>query len=100
MVKQNKSVPDISKLHNNSSSSILQKLMLWAVIPLLFAFAVLLIIAKFADINVVDKAKELTENLPFLNESKEELADAETVDLGEHVVNLQAEIQEKEAQLY
>ena len=69
--------------------------MLWAVIPLLFALAVLLIIAKFADINVVDKAKELTKNIPFLNGSEEELAGTETVDLGDRVVNCKLKFKKK-----
>ena len=63
--------------------------------------AVVLIIAKFADVNVFDKAKELTGNLAFrqLKRKKKNLMLDDLV-LEERVVTMQAEIQEKEAQLF
>ena len=69
-------------------------------IPLLFTTALVLIIAKFADVNVFDKAKELTGNLPFVTEKKEEDPVMGDLVLEERVVTMQAEIQEKEAQLF
>ena len=46
--------------------------MLYVLIPLLAVSAVFLIIAKFTDVNVFDKAKEITAKLPFVDEQKEE----------------------------
>ena len=59
----------------------------------------LLVIAKFTDVNVFDKAKELTAKLPFVEEQKEEDVGQDDLILEERVISLQAEIQEKEAQL-
>lgn len=91
MVKQTKK--------KEKSRSFFQTLLVLVIIPLLFATAVFLIIAKVADINVFDKAKELAVDLPFIG-AKEEGNGAEDLNLEERVVTLQAEIQEKEAQLF
>ena len=69
-------------------------------IPLLFASAVLLIIAKITDVNIFDKTKELTENLPFVSETKVENEKENDPELEEHVVSLQAKIKEKEAEVF
>ena len=82
------------------STGIFQILMLWVFIPLLFISAVLLILAKFTDVNVFDKAKELTGKLPFVSEKVEEDAGTDTLVLEERVVSLQAEIKEKETELF
>lgn len=85
------------------SPGLFQKLLLWVVIPLLFASALLLIIAKFADINVFDKAKEITSEIPFIGEPKEADLDEKGADdsvLEDRVVSLQAEIKEKEAEVF
>jgi len=74
--------------------------LLWVLIPLLFTTALVLIIAKFADVNIFDKAKELSGNLPFITEKKEEDLVMDDLVLEERVVTMQAEIQEKEAQLF
>ena len=91
MVKQTKK--------KEKSRSFFQTLLVLVIIPLLFATAVFLIIAKVADINVFDKAKELAVELPFIG-AKEEGNGAKDLNLEERVVTLQAEIQEKEAQLF
>ena len=91
MVKQTKK--------KEKSRSFFQTLLVLVIIPLLFATAVFLIIAKVADINVFDKAKELAVELPFIG-PKEEGNGAKDLNLEERVVTLQAEIQEKEAQLF
>lgn len=69
-------------------------------IPLLFASAVVLVIAKFADVNVFDKAKEWSESIPFTGDKEKQDDDAESLVAGEQVVTLQAEIKDKEAQLF
>lgn len=85
------------------SPGLFQKLLLWVLIPLLFASALLLIIAKFADVNVFDKAQELVSDIPFIGEPKENDLDEQGSDdavLEERVVGLQAEIKEKEAEVF
>ncbi|CAM3077901.1 hypothetical protein FITA111629_02305 [Filibacter tadaridae] len=100
MAKKNKQAKELAKIKKENSPKVVQIIMLWVLIPLLFLAAVLLIIAKFADINVFDEAKELTKKLPFTSEKKEEGDGADNLVLEDSVVTLQAEIQEKEAQLF
>ncbi|MEK5039548.1 MotE family protein [Sporosarcina sp. FSL K6-3457] len=101
-MKKTKESNTVSEVKKEKSTGIFQILLLWIFIPLLFASAVLLILAKFADINVFDKAKEWTEKLPFVSEKNEEEADDGAIDLvlEERLVTLQAEIKEKEAELF
>lgn len=100
MVKKTKEIKTVSLGKKEKSTGMFQILLLWVFIPLLFTTAVLLILAKFADINVFDKAKEWTGNLPFISEKNEEDAGAGNLVLEERVVSLQAEIKEKETELF
>lgn len=100
MVKKTKQTGHASKLEKEGKSGAFQKLLLWVLIPLLFITALVLIIATFANVNVFDKAKELSGNLPFITEKKEEDPVEADLVLEERVVTMQAEIQEKEAQLF
>lgn len=101
MARQKKESKELPVEKKGKSISTFQKLLLWVLIPILFASAVLLIIAKFADINVFDKAKEISADLPFIGEPKEKDIEAqdETI-LEERVVTLQAQIKEKEAEVF
>lgn len=99
MVKQTKQSTEVTSQKKEKSRGIFQTILLLVIIPLLFATAVFLIIAQVAGINVFDKAKEWSGNLPFVNEQREEPGEGDPV-LEERVVSLQAEIQEKEAQLF
>lgn len=96
MVKKTK----VTEKKEEKSSGVFQKLLLWVLIPLLFIIALVLIIAKFADVNVFDKAKEMTANLPFIGEPEDGSSSSDGVVLEERVVTLQAELKEKEAQLF
>ncbi|WP_243458181.1 MotE family protein [Sporosarcina sp. Te-1] len=98
-MKQTKQKSGEVAVSEKKSTGIFQLLLLWVLIPLLFASAVLLIIAKVADVNVFDKAREVTQSIPFLkkDESKEQAQN--DIVLEERVVSLQAEIQNKEAEL-
>lgn len=100
MVKKAKQTEQITNVEQEGKSGTFQKLLLWVLIPLLFTTAIVLIIAKFADVNVFDKAKELSGNLPFITEKKVEDPVMGDLILEERVVTMQAEIQEKEAQLF
>ncbi len=84
----------------NKDTSLFQKLLVWTLIPLLFTTMVLLIIAYVTDVNVFDKAKELTQSLPFTDEKQADDESGDDSIIEERVVDLQAEIQEKEAQLF
>lgn len=77
-----------------------KKVLMVVLIPLLFASAVLLIIAKITDVNIFDKTKELSANLPFVSEPKVKEEKGNDPALEERVVTLQAEIKEKEAEAH
>lgn len=99
MVKHTKKSMEGTAKEKVASRGIFQTILLLVIIPLLFATAVFLIIAQVADINVFDKAKEWSSNLPISSKKSEGPGDEDLV-LEERVVTLQAEIQEKEAQLF
>lgn len=99
MSKRNEKTIEAANQKENKSSGFFQKLLLWVVIPLLFASALLLIIAKFADLNVFDKMNELTNKLPFIGEKHDEDDSFDQLVLEDRVVALQAEIQDKEVQV-
>lgn len=100
MAKKNKQTKEIIKAEKEGKGGAFQILLLWIIIPLLFTTALVLILAKFADVNVFDEAKKWTSNLPFTSEKKEEDPGVGNLVLEERVVTMQAEIQEKEAQLF
>lgn len=86
-------------VEKKKGTRLFQEVLLWTLIPLLFTTMVLLIIAYVADVNVFDKAKEWTESLPFGEKKQDEEIGDDTI-IAERVVDLQAEIQEKEAQVF
>ena len=58
-------------------------------ITLMFTTAVLLVIAKFNDVNVFDKAKEVTSSLPFVGDTEQKkLTGIDEGILEDRVVNL------------
>ncbi|MGM9948627.1 MAG: MotE family protein [Lysinibacillus sp.] len=74
-----------------------QKLFFWFLIPLVFTLAVFLIIATFTNTNVFEMVDGMKEKVPFLSSEDEAV---ENTSLNEDkVVTLQAEIQEKEAEI-
>ncbi len=99
-MEKTKQTQQASMMEKEEKSGAFQKLLLWVLIPLLFTTALVLIFAKFADVNIFDKAKELSGNLPFITEKKEEDPIAGDLVLEERIVTMQAEIQEREAQLF
>ena len=74
-----------------------QKLFFWFLIPIVFAVAVFLIIAQFTNTNVFQVADSVKDKIPFIS-SKEEIVENTSLN-EEKVVSLQAEIQEKEAEI-
>lgn len=74
-----------------------QKLFFWFLIPLVFTLAVFLIIATFTNTNVFEMVDGVKEKVPFLSSEDEVVENASLNE--EKVVTLQAEIQEKEAEI-
>lgn len=98
--KKKKEVKDSVEVSEKKSIGFFQILLAWIIIPLMFTTAVVLIIAKVADVNVFDQAKEWTAKVPFLEQkAPDEKVEGDLI-LEERVISLQAEIQEKEAQLF
>ncbi|MCM3742834.1 hypothetical protein M3193_01650 [Sporosarcina luteola] len=100
MARNSKLQTDENIVEKKKGARLFQEVLLWTLIPLLFTTMVLLIIAYVADVNVFDKAKELTQSLPFTKEKQVDDQKGSDMIIEERVVELQAEIQEKEAQLY
>ena len=73
-----------------------QKLFFWFLIPVVFTVAVVLIIAQFTNTNVFQLADSVKDKIPFI--SSEEVIEDTAVN-AEKVVSVQAEIQEKEAEI-
>lgn len=99
MVKQKKETKPSIEMKKKSSGTF-GKIIMVILITLMFATAVLLVIAKFNDVNVFDKAKEITQSLPIIGSSEEKDKDIDDGILEERVVTLQAEIKEKEAEVH
>lgn len=96
--KKNKA-PD-SYHEERKAGSFFQMLLAWFVIPLVFAIAVLLIIAKVADVNVLDKAKEWTSSVPVLEQKKQDSSTQKDKKiLEERVIAMKEEMKQKEQQL-
>lgn len=76
------------------------KIILWVFVPLLFITAAVLIVAKFADVNVFDKTKEWASEIPFIGESSSDGMKQDNAILEERVISLQAEVKEKEAEMF
>ncbi|ARD49298.1 MotE family protein [Sporosarcina sp. P33] len=100
MAKSKKQKETELMTESKKSIGFLQIVLAWIIIPLMFTAAVVLIIAKVADVNVFDQAKEWTSKVPFLEKkAPDEKVEGDLI-LEERVISLQAEIQEKEAQLF
>jgi len=96
MAKRNKSTMKLDEVNGESKQNGKIKVFLYLfIIPFLFALALLLIVTQIADINVFEKAKELTQ----WNREEALTNEDQNTKLEEKVVNLQAEIQEKEAEI-
>ena len=79
------------------SPGFFQKLFFWFLIPLMFALAVFLIIATFTNTNVFEMVDGVKEKVPFFS-SEDEVVENTALN-EEKVVTLEAEIQEKEAEI-
>ncbi|MFP3916188.1 hypothetical protein U5N28_00150 [Lysinibacillus telephonicus] len=83
----------IDQIEEEKSPGIFQKLFYLVLIPLLFVIAVLLVIATVTDFNVFEKASKLT------GFSSEESAEESSVDYNKKIVELEAQVKEKEAEI-
>jgi flagellar protein FlbB len=87
-------------VEKKKGTRLFQEVLLWTLIPLLFTTMVLLIIAYVADVNVLDKMKQVTQSLTRTDDKQSNDENENDLIIEERVVDLQAEIQEKEAQLF
>ena len=99
MAKTNKKNTGTAAEVAPDKTSKVQVLFYGVLIPLLFTFTVLLIFAQIMNVNVFEKASQLTENLPYKTETEQEGESAVDLRLEERVVSLQAQIEEKEAEI-
>lgn len=98
VAKQSKKHVENHSGNKSKTLGIFQGLLIWVLIPLLFVTMVLLIIANVADVNIFDKAKQLTEELPLVGKKAEKEQDS-VLTSDEEFISLNAEIKDKEAQL-
>ncbi|WP_042471921.1 MotE family protein [Bacillus ndiopicus] len=75
-----------------------QKFFMLFIIPLLFTVTIVLIVAYFTNTNVFQFADSMKEKIPFLDTKKEEVIENTSI-TEQKIVTLQAELQEKEAQI-
>lgn len=95
MAKRKISNTSTKKMDDAQSVSKSKMFLYWFLIPFLFALALLLIVAQIANINVFEKAKELTS----VGQPEIVTEDDLSGRLGDKVVSLQAEIKQKEAEI-
>ncbi len=81
------------------SYSKLQWFIVVIIIPSIFALAVALIVATVAGVNVIDKAKEYSNKLPFLTSDEERKEGKQTEDLEGKLIELRAEVKVREESL-
>ena len=76
-------------------SGFFQNFFYWFLIPIVFCIAVLLIITMFTEKNVF----EYLEELPFISSTEDQQLIASSGETNQKIVTLQAELQEKEAEV-
>lgn len=89
--KNNKKNEEI--LEEGKSPGIFQKLFYLVLIPLMFVIAILLVVATITNTNVFEKASEI---LPFVSQKDDSNASENN---SQKIVELQAQIKEKEAEI-
>lgn len=95
--KEVEAVETIEAEETGKKLGFFQMLFYWFVIPVAFTLAIVLIIAQFTNTNVFQIVDDAVEKLPFVD-SEKEIIESSTLNQ-EKVVELQAQIQEKEAQV-
>lgn len=99
-VKQKKNKTTDSFNQERKAGGFFQMLLAWFVIPLIFAIAVLLIIAKVADVDVVERAKQWTSSIPAVEQKKESISNEKDEKiLAERITVMKEELKQKEQQL-
>lgn len=89
----------VQKQTKEKAPSLFQRFIFWFFIPLLFAIFLALLIASLKGVNVFEKAKEISGNIPIiaeLNNGKEKASMSEYED---QINSLDVEIQEKNVQI-
>ncbi len=84
--------------NSEKGPGLFQKLFFWVLIPLLFTFTIFLIVAQFTNMNVFQFADGLKDKIPFLQSEEAEVAEDSPLN-EQKIVTLQAQLQEKEAEI-
>lgn len=92
-----KNVENIEVEVEQKSPGFFKKMFYLFIIPLMFTIAIFLIVAQFTNTNVFQMTKFVTDSIPFIS-SEEEVIENSSLN-EEKVVQLQAEIQEKEVEI-
>lgn len=95
--KEVEAVETIEAEETGKKLGFFQMLFYWFVIPVAFTLAIVLIIAQFTNTNVFQIVDDAVAKLPFVD-SEKEIIESSTLNQ-EKVVELQAQIQDKEAQV-
>jgi flagellar motility protein MotE (MotC chaperone) len=85
--------------NDKEKTSRLQWFLYVMLIPVLFTIMIGLIIATLSGVNVIDKAKALTSNLPFSSKTAVSKTSTSTESNNSKVINLQAQLQSKSAEI-
>ncbi|HWO77957.1 MAG TPA: hypothetical protein VNM69_18980 [Bacillus sp. (in: firmicutes)] len=86
----------IEKNHNEKTSSIGKRFVLWVALPLLLVLIIVLAVLSFSGINVFEKAEEFGLKIPFISGQTEETENR--IDSSE-LVALQGQIKDRESQI-
>ncbi|OES43611.1 MotE family protein [Domibacillus iocasae] len=87
-----------AEIEDKKEYNTFQWILFVAVIPLLFALTIALVVMTIAGVNVFEKTKEIAANLPYVSEWIAPAEQDGKLD-SEKVVELQAEIKNKEAEI-
>lgn len=97
--KDNQITKELVEQQPKRKSGIFLKLFAWVLIPVMFVVAILLVVSTLLNTNVFDLGQKAVESLPFVESEKDKAIEAVTSN-DSKVVDLHAEIQEKDAEIY
>lgn len=96
--KDNRLTAELVEVQSKKKTGGFLKFFTWIVLPIMFVVAVLLVVATLMNTNVFDLGKKAIGSLPFVPSEEQQAKDA-AINNDSKLVNLQAEIQEKEAEI-
>lgn len=99
VAKKNKEIieNEADVVREEKAPGFFKKMLFLGLIPLVFTVAIVLIVAQLTNINVFKLADEAVDKIPFISKNEEVVENAALSE--EKVVELQAEIQQKEVEI-